>query len=256
MSIHELRINRMPVSPNRKCEGCVHFEGQVSKGGACEVGTTPGVCGDGSEMRYGYAPLANLGPDQIDDFATPAMVGSVGAMNEEGQLESMIQMKRVVLGDEDLTVAERIYGDLSANAFKSERLAEVPIHAPFNYKGSTPEQPLLYRVAKSLYGELSPRKQKKFELHDVLDFLKGHGFEVTEADYGAAGERVNKGFMKQKEDGTPIQKPSLYQHARAAVGLPRNDIDGEGNPTKPKLPKATATIKPKVQKALSTKKGS
>lgn len=193
MSIYELRINRMPVTPNRKCEGCVHYDGNVAKGGACEVGTQPTMCGDGSEMKYGYAPLANLGPDEIDDLATPTLVGGVGAMNETGALEKTIEMKRVTLGEEDLTIAQRIHGELSGGINKAVRLSEVPTHAPYGVR-EEPEAPLMYRVAKSLRDlHFAPRKQVKFDLHQVLDFLKENGFNVTGEDYAAAGDRVEKG---------------------------------------------------------------
>src|SRR5262245_18975145 len=111
MDLAELRIQRTPVSQNSKCEGCVHYDGNAAaKGGACEVGQAPALCGTGSEPKYGYAALADLAPDEIDDLASPTLIGSVRAMNEHGLIEKQVTMKRVVLGDEDLAIAKRIHG--------------------------------------------------------------------------------------------------------------------------------------------------
>lgn len=57
-----------------------------------------------------------------------------------------------------------------------------------------------------------------------------------------AHAELKKGFMTHKEDGTKIKKPSLYQRARGALGLPRTDITDTGDDA-PKLPKAKATLK-------------
>lgn len=150
----------------------------------------PASCGDGSEPRFGYGPLDRLAPDQIDDLATPAMAGSVGAMNETGSMEPVIQMKRVVLGEEDLTLAQRIYGNLT-DAFKSDRPWQgtgAPLHAPYLPEVAEEPEPVMYEVAKALHTTyFAPRKQKKFSIGDVLDFLAERGMPVQPHDYRAAG---------------------------------------------------------------------
>ena len=196
MDLAELRINRTPVSPNSKCEGCVHYNGNAqSKGGACEVGQQPSMCGSGTEPKYGYAPLAELSADEIDDLATPCINGNIGAMNENGHIEKTIMMKRVCLGDEDLTIAQRIAGVLEKNISKSMGYAQgiVSLYCDAHLAQQFDKPlPLAYVVAKSLYDQhFAPRKQRKYDLEDVLDFLKANvsrtGIVVGDDAYEAAG---------------------------------------------------------------------
>lgn len=195
MDLQELRIQRTPVTPNSKCESCVHYDGNAAaKGGACEVGTAPALCGGGSEPKYGYAPLAELGPDEIDDLATPCVNGMVGAMNEHGDLEQTIQMKRVVLGDEDFTIAQRIAGTVqgaigkSMEMWQSQGEVSRACGAKLAHEMVERQLPLAYVVAKSLHDlHFAPRKQRKYDLEDVLDFLQERGMPVGNDAYAAAG---------------------------------------------------------------------
>lgn len=187
----ELRINRTPVSPNRKCEGCCHYDGNaISKGGACEVGTQPAMCGAGAQPRFGYAPLSEMAPDMVDSFATPALSGSPGAMNETGQLEKPITMKHVVLGSEELSIANRLKGK-QMSMFKGGEAATIGQTSRFSPDGHVAhprhmDEPTTLDLAKSLYTQgLSPRQQHKFSLRQVLEFLGENGYEVTPQDLEA-----------------------------------------------------------------------
>lgn len=213
----ELRIQRMPVSQNSKCEGCVHYDGNAAaKGGACEVGQQPQLCGSGAERKYGYAPLDELGPDEIDDLATPSLVGSVGAMNEHGNIEKTIAMKRVVLGDEDLSIAKRIHGELIGKLSKSIGYAQGIVSASCGaelYTQRNEQEPTMYLVAKALRDlHMAPRKQRKYDLEDVLDFLKSSKMDVKDEDYAAAG--IAKAEMKFS-DGKSVQ----YDGKKQAAGI-------------------------------------
>lgn len=196
MDLAELRINRTAVPQNSKCEGCVHYDGNAAaKGGACEVGTMPQVCGSGTDKKYGYAPLAEMGPDEIDDLATPTVNGSVGTMNEYGEIEKTIEMKRVCLGDEDLTIAKRIHGEL-VSMKKSFGITQGEVNRFAGVERADTidayEQPIWFRVAKSLRDlHFAPRKQRKYDLEAVLNFLLEKGIPVSDSDYAAAG--ISKG---------------------------------------------------------------
>ena len=163
----ELRINRTPVSPNSKCEGCCHYDGNaISKGGACEVGTQPAMCGSGTQPRFGYAPLSEMAPDMVDDFATPAVSGSPGLMNETGHMEKQITMKHVVLGDEELTIAQRIKGE-KMTLFKggiAETTGQTSYFSPDGHVAHPRHvgEPTTFDIAKDLYARgMSPRLQHK-----------------------------------------------------------------------------------------------
>lgn len=216
MDLAELRINRTPVTPNSKCEGCVHYDGNAqAKGGACEVGSMPSMCGSGTEPKYGYAPLAELSPDEIDDLATPTINGMVGAMNEHGSIEKTIMMKRVVLGDEDMTIAQRIAGKVSSELGKSIGFAqgEVAIHCGAELAQELYEKPLplAYVVAKSLRDlHFAPRKQKKYDIGNVLDFLYERGMDVGDDAYAAAGIT--------KAEGDPAQPIAARRRRQTSIG--------------------------------------
>jgi len=194
MDLAELRINRTAVPQNRKCEGCVHYDGNAqAKAGACEVGSMPSVCGTGGDKKYGYAPLDEMGPDEIDDLATPMVNGAQGVMNEHGDIEKPITMKRVVLGDEDLSIAQRIQGERSNMAKKSfygATQGEVNVRsgAEMGHLIDDKTDDSMFAVAKSLHTEyFAPRKQKKYTVGDVLQYLLEKGMPVTDEDFEKAG---------------------------------------------------------------------
>ena len=186
-----MKIERRPVPQNSKCEGCLHYDGNaMSKGGACEAGTQPYMCGDGAEPLYGYAPLSVMGPDQASDLAVPALLGTPGALNETGQLDPTIKMKQVCLGDEHLTIAQRIYGQAinMRKGFVAPSIGQTTLGSPDGHVLHPYEhaEPTAIGVARTMYkSHFRPREQCKFSLTDVLDFLKDNGFNVTQEDYDA-----------------------------------------------------------------------
>ncbi len=218
MDLQTLRISRTPVSENSKCESCVHYDGNAAaKGGACEVGQAPALCGNGLEPKYGYAALADLSPDEVDDLATPQIAGSPGAMNEHGAIEKTIMMKRVTLGDDDLTIAQRIHGEVLGTARKSWGYAQGEVN-PFagaelaQQLYDDPEYPMI-TVAKSLHERyLSPRKQHKYGVSDVLAFLQSRGMPVTDAEMEVCKSRF--GATRQVPVGH-ADNPTLPQAASA-----------------------------------------
>lgn len=246
MDLQTLRISMTPVSENPKCDSCVHYNGNAAaKGGACEVGSAPALCGSGAEPKYGYAALADLSPDEIDDLATPTLVGAQGAMNEHGGYEKTIMMKRVVLGDDDLTVAQRIHGELVSIARKSIGYAQGQVN-PFagaelaqQRYGNGPEYPMI-TVAKSLHRDyLSPRKQHKYGITDVLAYLQSRGMPVTEEEMEVCKSRFG-----------PTRKIKVPTMAEAAEHLAQhnatNRAPGGGRPMGggPASPRSRAPTEP------------
>lgn len=218
--LQQLRIQRTPVKENAKCSGCVHYDGNAqSKGGACEVGQAPQLCGNGTERKFGYAPLAELGPDEIDDIATPTLVGGVGQMNETGSFEKTIAMQRVVLGEEDLALANRIHGELQKSLSESHRMGYtqgIGSHHCDGHLGSRFHQKPVtaYDVAKSLHSmHFAPRKQKKFGLGDVLDFMKSNGFAVADSDY------AHDDVVKSAKKGAGSRGGNVIGHTRSGKAV-------------------------------------
>jgi hypothetical protein len=148
------------------------------------------MCGAGTEPRFGYAPLSEMAPDMVDSYATPASVGSPGTMNETGHMEKQIAMKHVVLGSEELSIANRLKGE-QTNLFKGGEAATTGQTSRFSPDGHAAyprhvEEPTTLDLAKSLFAQgLSPRQQHKFSLRQVLEFLGENGYEVSPQDLEA-----------------------------------------------------------------------
>lgn len=252
MDLAELRINRTPVTPNSKCEGCVHYDGNAAaKGGACEVGSAPALCGSGSEPKYGYAPLAELGPDEIDDLATPQINGQIGAMNEHGQIEQTVMMKRVCLGDEDLTIAQRIAGVVNNELSKSlgSSQGQVAAHCGVEMARLLYDRPLplAYVVAKSLHDMyFAPRKQKKYGVVDVIDFLKSHGWDV-ENSYEVAQEAG--AIAKSRFAPTRQIKVPTHNEAMEHIAQHNSQMSTGANPILP--PSSRGSLGPTSHQQIS-----
>lgn len=208
-----LRIQRTPVQQNRKCESCLHYDGNAqAKSGACEVGTQPFMCGDGSAPRFGYAPLADMAPDVMDDLAAPTLTGQVGAMNEHGALDRKVQMQMHVLGDEQLTIAQRIRGDATSmhKGFVAPVQGQVGLSCPDDVNvfphETTPAT--TFDIAKTLYSaHMRPSLQQRYSLKEVMYWLGENGFDVTDVDashadeYDAANREIlRRQFANQERD--------------------------------------------------------
>ena len=187
-----IKIERTPVSQNSKCESCLHYDGNaMSKGGACEVGTQPAMCGGGDNPQFGYNDLSVMSPDMLSDLAVPCLTGSPGAMNEHGNMDQAIKMQQVVLGDEHLTIAQRILGEMSG-MFKSvyaDVQGQTSRFSPHDH-AAVPRggaQPSAFDVAKTLHEQyMRPREQYKFSLKETLMFLGANGFDVSGAEMAKA----------------------------------------------------------------------
>lgn len=57
------------VQPNQKCEGCLHYDRQAGRTGACTIGERPWNCGDGEAQEVGYAPLHHGAGSYLPDLS-------------------------------------------------------------------------------------------------------------------------------------------------------------------------------------------
>jgi len=56
------------VQPNQKCEGCLHYDRQAGRTGACTIGERPWNCGTGEAQEVGYAPIARGAGSYLPDM--------------------------------------------------------------------------------------------------------------------------------------------------------------------------------------------
>ncbi len=93
------------VQPNQKCGGCLHYDGQAGRTGACTIGLRPWLCGDGEAQDVGYAPLSRGAgsylPDMGDHGAHAPEVDSqhVGVLYGSGSTRP-VAVQQVALGEE------------------------------------------------------------------------------------------------------------------------------------------------------------
>lgn len=93
------------VQPNQKCEGCLHYDRQVGRTGACTIGDSPWKCGDGDAPDIGYAPLVRGAGSYLPDMSNHGVHASevdpqhVGGLYGAGSTRP-VEIRQVSLGEE------------------------------------------------------------------------------------------------------------------------------------------------------------
>lgn len=93
------------VQPNQKCEGCLHYDRQVGRTGACTIGDSPWKCGDGDAPDIGYAPLVRGAGSYLPDMSNHGVHASevdpqhVGGLYGAGSTKP-VEIRQVSLGEE------------------------------------------------------------------------------------------------------------------------------------------------------------
>jgi hypothetical protein len=93
------------VQPNQKCEGCLHYDRQAGRTGACTIGDSPWKCGDGDAPNIGYAPLVRGAGSYLPDMnnhgahAPEIDPQHVGGLYGSGSTRP-VEIRQVSLGEE------------------------------------------------------------------------------------------------------------------------------------------------------------
>lgn len=90
------------VTPNPKCQGCMHYDSQRGRTGICEIGLSPSICGDGVNPTIGYAPMTTQGPTLFDVHAPNAGTPQQGPM-------PVAAIRIMVLGEEHANMVKSEY---------------------------------------------------------------------------------------------------------------------------------------------------
>lgn len=101
------------VTPNQKCEGCLHYDRQAGRTGACTIGDSPWKCGAGDAPDIGYAPLARGAGSYLPDMGShgarapevdPQVVGGLYGSGSTRPVE----IRQVSLGEEHVHVVKSV----------------------------------------------------------------------------------------------------------------------------------------------------
>lgn len=233
------------VNPNQKCEGCLHYDRQVGRTGACLIGDSPWKCGDGDAPDIGYAPLARGAGGQLPDMschgAHASEVGPqvVGGLYGSGSTRP-VEIRQVSLGEEHVHLVKSLlaqHADLQKSQCLRCSMGGAHGTAPHN----TDPQPCTCRpieaatVAKAVVGRMSNAQRAAMPIEVVTGWVRevakaGFRLPVSKTARGAAdtladalaemGVRVGG-----RSDGRlgghlqPVEKGSFSKLGHAAMRL-------------------------------------
>lgn len=101
------------VFPNQKCSGCLHYDGQAGRTGACLIGLRPDNCGSGEHPNVSYAPIARGAgsylPDMSNHGARAQEVDQAGtsALYGLGSVRPVV-VRQISLGEEHVHVVKSV----------------------------------------------------------------------------------------------------------------------------------------------------
>jgi hypothetical protein len=178
------------VTPNPKCHGCLHYDGQAGRTGACTIGLRPWLCGDGGAAEIGYAPITHGAGTYLPDMSTHG----AHAREVETQFVSdlygsgstkPVTVQTVSLGDEAVGFIKSMvdqHMEMERSVCRLCKSIGTTIGATPYTNGPqvcTCEPIKATEVAKALVGRMSNRQRASMTLDDVTEFV----YDVAKAGY-------------------------------------------------------------------------
>jgi hypothetical protein len=203
------------VQPNPKCHGCLHFDGQAGRTGACLIGLRPWLCGDGEAQDIGYAPIdkgaGSYLPDMVNHgaHAPEAETQFVSDLYGSGSTRP-VSIEQVSLGEEHVHVVKSMYERHVQMEKSTCRLCQ---HqgaigtAPSNFAlGVCTCQPIAARdIAKALVPRLSNAHRRDLTLDDLTEWVR---------DVAKAGFKVPK---KARSLGSKVAGTDRHAEGKKAT---------------------------------------
>lgn len=179
------------VQPNEKCAGCLHYDGQAGRTGACTIGLRPWLCGDGEAQEVGYAPLArgagNYLPDMSNHGAHAPEVPTQFVSDLYGSGSTRpVQVHQVALGEEHVHLVKSLVERHSQLQKSQCRLCSMagthgtaPPNVGFQLCTCAPLEARV--VAKAVVSRMSNAQRVGVALDDVVEWVRDvvkAGFKV------------------------------------------------------------------------------
>jgi hypothetical protein len=207
------------VTPNPKCRGCLHYDGQAGRIGACTIGLRPWLCGDGEAQDVGYAPIGKGAGTYLHDLvndvpqAHEVEAQVVGGLYGAGSTRP-VTVQHVSLGEEHAhfvksMVAEHVRVQKSQCRFCLNTGSHGTQPANVLPQSCSCQPIRAQDVAKALVTKLDNRQRVSMTLDDltkfVRDVVKGGASNMlrTSADVErvtlAKSEAPHGGHLKKAE---------------------------------------------------------
>lgn len=200
------------MQPNPKCHGCLHYDGQAGRTGACTIGLRPWLCGDGGAAEIGYAPITHGAGTYLPDMsnhgahAREVETQYVSDLYGSGSVKP-VAVQTVSLGGEAVDFIKSMVDRhmvFERSVCRLCKSAGTTIGAtPFanDPQVCTCEPIKATDVAKALVDRMSNRERARMSLDDVTQFV----YDVAKAGYKMPKPRVAeestdlvKGFAFEK----------------------------------------------------------
>lgn len=211
------------VQPNPKCNGCLHFDGQAGRTGACTIGSKPWNCGDGDAADIGYAPIARGAGTYLGDMSNHGAhapeVGDQEAsdLTGSGSVRPVI-FQQVSLGEEHVHFAKSYIAQHDTLQKSMCRLCKSvnmlgTTHSNIGPQVCTCETISAQTVAKALAGKLNNLEQSILSMNDLVAFV-----------YACAKSNFNPAIVK----GTFYHQHGKYEVHAAGGGDQHVDFHPRG----------------------------
>lgn len=184
------------VQPNQKCEGCLHYDRQGGRTGACTIGTRPWLCGDGGSMQdIGYAPLVRGAGAYLPDMNNHAVQAPEVEPQASSDLHGVgstrpVEVRQVSLGEEHVHLVKSLvtrHAELQKSQCRLCSMRGTHGVAPPNvgFQLCTCAPLAAETVAKAVVSRMSNAQRVGVSVADVADWVRGvvkAGFHVPPPD--------------------------------------------------------------------------
>jgi hypothetical protein len=197
------------VNPNQKCGGCLHYDGQAGRTGACTIGWQPWNCGDGDAAEIGYAPIGHGAGSYLPDMsnhgahAPEVETQFVSDMYGAGSTRP-IHVQQVSLGEEHVHFVKSMVDDHAQ--FQRSMCRQCQSRgaigtAPANVEPQVCScSPIAAReVAKALAPRLSNLARSVMTFDDVVAFV----YDVAKAGFKLPLEKASFYHQSGRYDVSP-----------------------------------------------------
>lgn len=204
------------VQPNPKCNGCLHFDGQAGRTGACTIGLRPWLCGEGDAADIGYAPISrgagaylpgmdnhSVQAPHVDDQEVSDLYG---ARSTRG-----VQFQQVSLGEEHIHFVKSMVAQHTEVQKTMCRLCKSAGTIGTTHSNLAPQvctcEPIAARdIAKALVSRLSNLARAVIDVDDATAFV----YDVAQAGFKASA--MEKGTFYQQHGKYEVSPSGKGQH--------------------------------------------
>lgn len=209
------------VNPNPKCNGCLHYDGQAGRVGACLVGLRPWLCGEGEMQDIGYAPITRGAGSYLPPMGNhPAQAGEVSTQ-EVSDLHGAgstrgVTFQQVSLGEEHVQLVKSMFSTHVERQQSMCRLCKsrgTIGMAPANVGPQVCTcEPIAARdIAKALVPRMSNAQRMSYDLDEITDWVRG----VAKAGFKMPAPMAKSVDIEDVSDVDELAKSLRWSHKNA-----------------------------------------